>query len=403
MGMSLQRCLNDHDMCLRAAGELLGESACAVELSWECQQLLRPHLRFELRRGLRDEGAILWLGTDRPGRHLTSGMERYRVTCGDRPFPIVRVYAPLGGYGMSTYYDFWAVGQSRYRDFYRVLRRLEREATTATPPLLPSGDADRLHTNTVGFLRSGCEVLRRYGVPQRRGVMLLGPPGTGKTMACRWIRAQCQRHGLACSNVSAEEFSDALRDGDAHTLFELPHPGVIFFDDFDSALRDRDGLGTSTERSLFLSGLDGIDEHHGVVYVFTSNARVDQIDPAMRRPGRIDFILTFRPPGADLRRSLITDRWHDDLLRQISLDTVIQQTDGMTFAELEELKKLLVLQLIATGNCSWDQAYHEFQVGRDDGKTCPILGFAAAATTQFEPALPQTVAQDRSDTNGNST
>ena len=71
-------------------------------------------------------------------------------------------------------------------------------------------------------------------------VYLYGPPGNGKTMACRWIRAECGRRGLCCRNVSAEEFSSSLCDGRAHTLFQLSRPGVIFFDDFDSALRDRE-------------------------------------------------------------------------------------------------------------------------------------------------------------------
>ncbi|MBC8873453.1 MAG: ATP-binding protein [Planctomycetes bacterium] len=390
--MSLQRCLDDHELCLRAASEVLGETACAIELRWDCEQLLRPRLRFEFRRGVRAEGPMLAFDTERPGHELAAGIERYRVDYGDRSLRVARVYVPFGSYPESTYYDFWAVGQTRYRDFYRVLRQLERQEMAAPAPLMRAGDAERLYTNTIGFLRRGCQTLREHGVPQRRGVLLLGQPGNGKTMACRWIRSECGRRGLCCRNVSAEEFSSALCDGRAHTLFQLSRPGVIFFDDFDSALRDRETNGTTTERTLFLNGLDGIDVHVGVVYVFTSNARLDEIDPAVRRPGRVDVILTFGPPATELRRALITTRWHADLRRQLPIERIVRQTEGMSFAELEELKKLLVLQLIDFGRCDWDQAYSDFHAGRADKRPKSILGFAAQAPFPVEPSVPQTSA-----------
>jgi cell division protease FtsH len=390
--MSLRRCLDDHALCLRAAGELLGETPRAVEVSWECEQLLRPHLRFELRRGIREEAPVLAFDTGRPGHTMSAGVARYCVVGGPSAFRIARVCVPSSDFQQSTYFNFWAVGRSRYRDFYRLLRRLERDSLVAPAPLLPRGDTERLYANTVGFLRRGCETLRRYGVPQRRGVLLLGAPGNGKTMACRWLRAACLRHGLACRNVSVEEFTSALADAQAHTLFQLPRPGLVFFDDFDAALRDRETAGTSAERSLFLSGLDGMDVRGGVVYIFTSNARLDELDPAIRRPGRLDFILTFRPPPPALRQDLLTTRWHPEVLDQLTVDQVVRETEGLSFAELEELKKLLVLQWVEERRCDWRRAWRDFHSGRGDYKPRPILGFAAPAAVPAEPPIPDTAA-----------
>jgi ATP-dependent 26S proteasome regulatory subunit len=259
-------------------------------------------------------------------------------------------------------------------------------------PLLHGDEAQRLHTNTIEFLRGGCEALRRYDVPQRRGVLLLGEPGNGKTMACRWIRGQCQRRGLSWRNVSAEEFSHAMADGQAHALFQLPRRGVIFFDDFDSALRCRETDGTSTERSLFLSGLDGIHANNGVVYIFTSNVQVAEIDPAIRRPGRLDLIFRFRAPPVDLRQQLIATRWHVELCRQLDLDQVLRDTEGMSFAELEEMKKLLALQQIESGSCDWQRALRDFRGERCDVRPQTILGFAAPAISGPDPSIPQTAA-----------
>ncbi len=391
--MSLQRCLRDHQTLLDAAARLLGQPARAVDLGWEYEQLLRPQLVFEARRGIRDEAPIVLFDSGRPGHEMTAGIELYRVRCNPQPLRLVRVTAPTADCQEATYLDFWAVPRASYRAFYRVLRRLERESLDAPPPLLLPGEVERLHANTIGFLRRDCRLLERYGVAQRRGLLLLGQPGNGKTMACRWIRSQCQRRALAWRNVSAEEFSHALAEGQAHTLFQLGRPGVIFFDDFDSALRDRETHGTSTERASFLGGLDGIHAHHGVVYIFTSNARVEEIDPAIRRPGRLDVILHFQPPCAQLRRQLITTRWHEDLQNGLCLGRVVQQTEGLSFAELEELKKLLALQQIETGRCDWQQAWRDFRGGRQQQRPQTILGFAAPQGFRTEDALPQTAAR----------
>lgn len=392
LSMSLERCLDNHRTCLAAAEQLLGETPRAVELSWEYEQLLRPHLRFERRRGVRDEDPILAFESGRPGHRLAAGLERYRLVCDDCQLPIVRVCLPTAECLESTWVEFWAVGQSGYRELYRVLRRLDRRSAEAAAPLMPPGETQRLYANTIGFLRHGSRLLRDYGVPQRRGVLMLGTPGNGKTMACRWIRAQCQRRGLAARSISAEEFRAAMAEGQAHAMFELAQPGVIFFDDFDSALRDRDLDGSSTERTLFLGGLDGLHAHHGVVYIFTSNARIEEIDPAIRRPGRLDVILTFQPPSAAMRRQLIADRWHPDLRRQILTERVVQETEGLSFAELEEVKKLLVLQHLESGHCDWTQASREFHEGRGASRSQAIVGFAAPAARRCESSLPQTAA-----------
>ena len=58
------------------------------------------------------------------------------------PLRSVRVSVSTGGFGEETYTSFWAVGQSRYREFYRLLRRLERASLDAPPPLMPAGRLD---------------------------------------------------------------------------------------------------------------------------------------------------------------------------------------------------------------------------------------------------------------------
>jgi SpoVK/Ycf46/Vps4 family AAA+-type ATPase len=193
-------------------------------------------------------------------------------------------------------------------------------------------------------------------------------------MACRWLRSECRRYGLEWRSVSAEEFEEARSEAQAHTLFELDRPGFVFFDDFDAAVRDRDPASQHQDQSTFLGGLDGLEVHHGVVYLFTSNARLADLNPAFRRPGRIDLVLAFSRPDADLRRKLII-RWHRDIISALQVDEVVAETEGLSYAEIEEVKKLLVLRQLDTGEWDWRWAWEVYRTGRGTGALRQRIGF----------------------------
>ncbi len=269
-----------------------------------------------------------------------------------------------------------------YRRLYGVLRRAVRRRQRHWPPLMVAEDQHRLWQNTIGFLKQTQHRLRELGVPAKRGVLLLGEPGNGKTMACRWLRGHCNRLGLGWRNVSAEEFESNRREGNAHELFVLHRPGIVIFDDVDMAIRQRQQSFESADASTFLRGLDGIDQHHGVVYIFTTNATVTQLDPAFLRPGRIDLVLEFKRPDAALRQRFIAEHWHADIVAVIDLDAVVAVTEGLSFAELDEIKRLMVLDYLETDEWNWDRAWAEFRHGRGEGERPPI-GFCGAAQGRF--------------------
>jgi hypothetical protein len=99
--------------------------------------------------------------------------------------------------------------------------------------------------------------------------------------------------------------------------------------------------------------------------VFTTNCPVDVIDPAFKRPGRIDLVLQLNPPTADLRRRLL-DRWHPEIRAGIDLDRAVAATDGWTFAEIDELKNLLIVLYQDTGVWDWDAARAQWEANRQD-------------------------------------
>ena len=128
---------------------------------------------------------------------------------------------------------------------------------------------------------------------------------------------------------------------------------------------------------MFLNSLDGVRPVEGVVHVFTTNCTLSRIDCAFRRPGRIDVVLTFAKPDAELRRRLIA-RWHADIVAAINVEDAVASTDDLSFAELDELRNLLILGYLEDGIWDWDQAQAQFETNRRELTSKRQFGFATA-------------------------
>jgi len=371
----------DHSRCAALAAEMLGAPVRAVVVDYEMEAVLRKRAKLESRRGIGCDYATIRFQSGNRGHQLALGAELYRVDAGPRPIRIVRVLSARNDDTDADAYYFWAVAEADYRRLYGLLRRAVRRRQRHNPPLMLEEDKRRLWANTVGFLTQTQHMLREYGVQAKRGVLLLGEPGNGKTMACRWLRCECNRQGLAWRNVTVEMFESSRREGEANELFDLERPGIIFFDDVDMAIRERQPGNNSADTSAFLGGLDGLDLHHGVVYVFTTNATTAQLDSAFLRPGRIDLVLEFRRPDAQLRRQFIAENWHAEILATIDVDQAVAQSEGLSFAELDEVKRLLVLWHLETQRWDWSRAWAEFRRGRGESQRNAI-GFQGALSRE---------------------
>lgn len=347
----------------------------AVNFDWETEQLVRQHVRLESRCGWNGPYPILTFSCESRGAALALGFELYSLHTDGQEVPLVRVAAPTPDDEFALY-QFWAVPVEHHRRLYAFLRRLHRRSLQVPAPVMREADREQLWNNTVGFLQHGREILRKYGVPQKRGVLLLGSPGNGKTMACRWLCTLCSQYGLDWREVDTLEFDSARSEGTAHKLFELDRPGIILFDDVDQKFRDREEFGGS-DCALFLTQLDGLRPRNGVVYLFTSNAQLTQLDPAFRRPGRIDLALRFDCPDETLRRRFVLEHWHAEIVAAINVEEVVSSTAGLSFAEIEELKRLLVMRQLERGKWDWQDAWQLFHNGRATEQATQRIGFQA--------------------------
>jgi hypothetical protein len=267
--------------------------------------------------------------------------------------------------------DFHAVDQKDYLRLYRIAHRCRRDQEPpGQAPVLPAEQAAALWQNTIGYLEPRkLQRIKAYGGRAKRGVLLMGPPGNGKTMACRWIWQECRRRRWEWRLVTPSAYRSARGSSDAEeevrSLFTVQRRGIIFFDDMDIALRDRERVNETDDQAIFLSALDGITVNEGVVFVFTSNCAPELIDRAFKRPGRLDVVLHFNAPDAGLRRRLI-ERWHPDIRAQLDVEAVVASTEGTSFADIEELKNLLVMHYVDDGTWDWECARQHFEVNRRD-------------------------------------
>jgi hypothetical protein len=386
--MGLEEQQRDHRYLLRSAGEMLGVPVRAVNFAWEIEQRLLKQLRLVGSVGLDTPEPLVEINTGREGVEVEAGMMHYRLTRVTPSVDVVRVHGGAASCGHWPRFDFWAVPKHDYPRLFDYVRQRDRRASRQSPPIMSAEQRDILWNNTIGFLKQSVQVLAKFGVAQRRGVLLSGEPGNGKTMASRWLRDECRRHRLVWRTVSAEEYEQALRDNSLRNLFHLRRPGIIQFDDLDRHLRDRNQEGTTGGHTALLTELDGIEPRHGAVYLFTSNARLGQLDPAIRRPGRIDQVVEFPRPDRELRRRLIVESWHPELRDALDVEQVVTETDRLSFAELEEVKKLLVLRFLETERWEWNVAWRQFNAGRG-GRGARAIGFqqAGRATSSTEASL----------------
>lgn len=122
------------------------------------------------------------------------------------------------------------------------------------------------------------------GVPYRRGYLLHGPPGTGKTSFVQAI-AGAMKLNLCYVNLSSDEIDD---DNLNRLLSDAPERSIILMEDIDAMFKDR---STMSQQKLsfsgFLNALDGVRSQEGQILFMTTNHK-DRLDPALLRPGRAD-------------------------------------------------------------------------------------------------------------------
>lgn len=213
--------------------------------------------------------------------------------------------------------------------------------------ILPAGETERLVADVAKF-KAARHRYRQLGVPYHRGYLFYGPPGTGKTSL---VSALGAKFGLSIYALNLAAFNDRTLMG---AVNDVPSGSIVLFEDIDcmetgearpgsSARPEKRGEGPDKPEKadpfgVTLSGLlnvlDGFHAPDGVLFVMTSN-RIDALDLALLRPGRIDYKLFLGPATFEQKVEL----YRRFFPAQPDLDAVtfVDSHEAKTMAEFQGL------------------------------------------------------------------
>ena len=179
--------------------------------------------------------------------------------------------------------------------------------------ILPPGEKEFVVEDLTRF-RAARDRYRRLGVPYHRGYLFYGPPGTGKTS---FVSALAGSFGMSIYLLNLTEFTDrSLKSA----MNDVPEKSVILFEDIDcmkagnrrqnarsAPKAEKQAVSTTVTLSGLLNVLDGFHAPENVIFVMTTND-IDALDPALLRPGRIDFRL-FMGAAAEAQKAELYRRF----------------------------------------------------------------------------------------------
>jgi transitional endoplasmic reticulum ATPase len=199
-------------------------------------------------------------------------------------------------------------------------------------------DVKRRLTESVIWQMQDPDRFTRLGVDPPKGLLLHGPPGTGKTYV---IRALARESGAAFFPIKGAELLDKWVGESERAVREVfsrasaVAPSIIFFDELDALAPVRGSSTSSVTDSVvaaLLTEIDGISDR-GDVFVIGATNRPDLVDPALLRPGRFEVQILLDLPEPDARKAFF-DVSDVPFADDVDIDELVEGTGGRSFADL---------------------------------------------------------------------
>jgi len=202
------------------------------------------------------------------------------------------------------------------------------------------------------------EAFRDFGIDPPKGVLITGPPGTGKTMLAKAVANSTEVTflGIVGSELAQKYIGEGGRM--VREMFDLARskaPSIIFIDEIDAIGSKRLDVATSGDREVqrtlmqLLAELDGFDSLDDVKVIAATN-RPELLDAALLRPGRFDRIITISNPNTEARELIFdVQSMHMPISDDVSFRKLAIATDGYSGAEIKSVLIEAGMQAISDG------------------------------------------------------
>lgn len=209
--------------------------------------------------------------------------------------------------------------------------------------ILSPGIKKEIRANTIDFLNKK-ERWAEYGIPQKRGVLLAGEPGTGKTVICKALMAEAG--GVTCITTNAYALSADEYITELYEMAQDLSPCIVFIEDIDLIGQNREEYSYRSGPALLalLAVLDGVEEKQEIITVATTN-NLETLDRAIsQRPSRFDRVVKLSLPSLEERKELIDSLCQKIPVDESTRDYIARKSEHCTPAQLQEIIYSLAIE-----------------------------------------------------------
>ncbi|KAF8238855.1 P-loop containing nucleoside triphosphate hydrolase protein [Tricholoma matsutake] len=285
----------------------------AFKLAWDSYDFLLFTVQYPLGSGLMTQSYILHEGPEAPARSLLIS---------------------VGAWAEQLHDEIWVFNQGIWRKDHSLWSEVQKADWKDV--ILREDFKKTLKKDVDGFFSSK-KMYEDLAIPWKRGLIMYGPPGNGKTITLKAIMKACGNRGFpplyikSFQSFMGEEASMAEVFNKARQM----SPCIVVLEDLDSLINDGN-------RSFFLNQLDGLERNDGLLIIGTTN-HFDRLDPGLSsRPSRFDRKFEFDDPDAE-ERTLYVRYWQkklennkEILFPEDLVNEVVGSTEHFSFAYMKE-------------------------------------------------------------------